>query len=131
MIRDHGVLKLKAECDDSIVRADLSLSLGLVVTELVINALKHGFPNDRGGEISVVYRSHGIGWMLSVADNGIGITHTARPGLGTSIVKAFAMQLHARIEVKDANPRTIISLIHTEAAAKDNKENATPAALAV
>jgi two-component system, sensor histidine kinase PdtaS len=134
MIRDHGVLKLKAKCDDSVVRADISLSLGLVVTELVINALKHGFPNDRGGEISVVYGSHGTGWTLSVADNGIGMpTHTdnARPGLGTSIVKAFAMQLHARVEVRDADPGTVISLIHTGAAAKDDKENAMPAALAV
>jgi two-component sensor histidine kinase len=118
MIRDHDILKLEAECDDSIVRADVSLSLGLVVTELVINALKHGFPNDRGGKINVVYRSHDTGWTLRVADNGIGMpTHTdnARPGLGTSIVKAFAMQLHARIEVKDADPGTIISLVHTDA----------------
>jgi two-component system, sensor histidine kinase PdtaS len=134
MIRDHGILKLEAECDDSIVRADISLSLGLVVTELVINSLKHGFPNDRGGKINVVYRSNDTDWTLSVADNGIGMpTHTdnARPGLGTSIVKAFATQLHARIEFEDADPGTIISLIHTEAAAKGDKENAMLDALAV
>ena len=127
MIRDHGILKLNAECDDCIVAADVSLSLGLVVTELVINALKHGFPDDRGGEIKVVYRTHDTDWTLSVADNGIGMpTHrdNARPGLGTSIVKAFAMQLHARIEVKDADPGTIISLIHTDASAGNDEQNA-------
>ena len=107
MIRDHHILKLEAECDDSIVRADVSLSLGLVVTELVINALKHGFPDDRGGKISVVYRSHDTDWTLSVSDNGVGMpTHAdnARPGLGTSIVKAFATQLHALVGIKDADP---------------------------
>lgn len=134
MIRDHSILKLESDCDDSIVRADISLSLGLVVTELVINALKHGFPNDRGGTITVVYRSHGTDWRLSVADNGVGMpTHTdnARPGLGTSIIKAFATQLRARIEVKDADPGTIILLTHPDAAANSNEKNANLTGLLV
>ena len=46
------------------------MSLGLILTELVINALKHAFPDNRKGEIVVDYRSHGTGWALSVRDNG-------------------------------------------------------------
>jgi two-component sensor histidine kinase len=132
MIRDHDKLKLAADCDDSTVRADVSVSLGLIVTELVINALKHGFPSDRGGKIDVVYRAHDAGWTLTVVDDGIGMpihNDNARPGLGTSIIKALASQLHARIEVRDTDPGTMVSLIHLDAAAEEEK--AGPAAAAV
>ncbi len=119
MIRDPNILKLEAECDDSVVRADVSLSLGLVVTELVINALKHGFPDDRAGRIKVCYHSEGNDWRLSVTDDGVGMpTHkdNARPGLGTSIIKALSAQLRASITIEDADPGTVISLVHTQAA---------------
>jgi two-component sensor histidine kinase len=115
MIRDHTRLTLEANSDESIVRADISVSLGLIVTELVINALKHAFPNDRGGKIIVGYHSEGSNWTLSVNDNGIGMPKdavNAKPGLGTSIIKALAGQLHATIEVRDAIPGTSISVIH-------------------
>ena len=44
MIQDHAKLRLRVEADDTVALADVSVSLGLIVTELVINALKHGFP---------------------------------------------------------------------------------------
>ena len=57
MIQDHDKLRLRVDADDSVAVADVSVSLGLIVTELVINALKHAFPGDRGGDIVVSYRS--------------------------------------------------------------------------
>ena len=44
MIRDHDTTSLNVAVDDSVRNADVSVSLGLIVTELVINALKHAFP---------------------------------------------------------------------------------------
>jgi two-component sensor histidine kinase len=50
-----------------------AVSLGLIVTELVINALKHAFPDDRqDGRVVVSYQSDGLDWKLLVSDNGIG-----------------------------------------------------------
>ena len=49
------------------------MSLGLIVTELVINALKHAFPDHRKGKIVVSYHCDGDAWTLSVADDGVGI----------------------------------------------------------
>ena len=86
MIRDHNQLSLDVTVDDTVTGADVSVSLGLIVTELVINALKHAFPEDRGGKIKVDYHSHGPNWALSVADNGVGMptgAASAKPGLGT------------------------------------------------
>ena len=54
------------------VESSQAVSLGLVTTELVINALKHAFPPGHEGEIVVRYDVDGAGWRLSVSDNGIG-----------------------------------------------------------
>jgi two-component sensor histidine kinase len=128
MIRDHNQLSLDVSVDDSRCGADVSVSLGLIVTELVINALKHAFPGDRNGKIKVDYRSHGPNWALSVTDNGIGMpadAADAKPGLGTGIVEALTKQLQARIEVSDAKPGTAVTVAHTQIAAVRMASSAT------
>jgi two-component sensor histidine kinase len=55
------------------------------------------------------------GWVLSVADDGIGLNHdhaSGKPGLGTGIVNALANQLSARVEVTDADPGCLVSIIY-------------------
>lgn len=119
MIRDPGHLSLEVDVDASAVPADASVSLGLAVTELVINALKHAFPSAQPGRIVVGYHADGPNWTLSVTDNGVGMPKdapSASPRLGTSIVAALASQLRARVQVADAHPGTAISLVHTQAA---------------
>ena len=116
MIGDHSQLSIEVTVDDSVTSADISVSLGLVITELVINALKHGFPGHRKGRILVDFQTHRPRWTLSVSDNGVGIPADpalSKPGLGTGIVEALSRQLQAEIQIKDANPGTIVSLTHT------------------
>jgi two-component sensor histidine kinase len=120
MIRDHNQLTLDVSVDRSVTSADVSVSLGLIVTELVINALKHAFPGDRNGKIKVDYYSHGPNWSLSVTDNGVGMDADAantKAGLGTSIVQALTRQLQAEIGVANANPGTAVTIAHTQIAA--------------
>ncbi len=122
MIRDHKKQSIEVNSDESRVGADISISLGLIVTELVINALKHAFPDDRGGKIVVDYRSQGPNWTLCVGDDGVGMPQDstqAPPGLGTSIVEAIAKQLRARVLIADRRPGTAVSIVHTQIAAVD------------
>lgn len=133
MIRDHNQLSLDVNVDDSSTSADVSVSLGLIVTELVINALKHAFPDDRSGKIRVDYHSHGPNWTLSVSDDGVGMPTDAagaKPGLGTSIVQALTKQLQAVIKITDAMPGTAVSVVHAPIAAVQSA-NAQPAERAV
>lgn len=115
MIRDPEQIVLRVTGDDSRVTADASVSLGLVVTELVINALKHAFPGDRRGKIDVDYRSTGPKWALKIADDGVGMVADPQAGLGTSIVNALAQHLQAEVVVAQNSPGTVISLIHAPA----------------
>lgn len=120
MIHDHKQISLEVNADGSVTTANVSVSLGLIITELVINSLKHAFPRGRGGRIVVDYRSHGADWTLSVSDDGVGMpTNTeAKSGLGTSIVQALAKQLHARVDIARATPGTVVSIVHILAEAK-------------
>jgi two-component sensor histidine kinase len=121
MIYDPERLSIAVTVDDSIVDANASVSLGLIVTELVINALKHAFPDQRQGKIIVDYRSDGQKWILSVGDDGIGTppASTAKPGLGTGIIHALAKQLRSHVTIANASPGTQCSLVHDEIVHRD------------
>ncbi len=115
MIRDHKQISIDVVADESSVLADVSISLGLIVTELVINALKHAFPGGRHGKITVEYEGRGPNWTLAISDNGVGMPEypsVAKPGLGTSIVEALAKQLGADVKVGASKPGTKVSIVH-------------------
>jgi two-component sensor histidine kinase len=117
MIHDPDQISLEVKSDESRVSADVSVSLGLIVTELVINALKHAFPPGRPGKIVVDYDGTEDQWSLEIADDGVGMPTKpglAKPGLGTNIVQALAKQLDARITISDRKPGTAILLEHTQ-----------------
>lgn len=116
MVGNPERLRLTASVDDSVVSADTSVSLGLIVTELVINALKHAYTgDDPAGAITVDYASRSPGWVLTVSDDGIGMPrdHTAaKGGLGTGIVDALSRHVQATVTITGANPGTRVSIIH-------------------
>jgi two-component sensor histidine kinase len=101
--------------DDSAVGADTSISVGLIVTELVINALKHAFQDQPIGRIVIDYNSRGTDWTLSVIDDGIGMptgTDAPKAGLGTGIVEALVRNLQGEIRLSDAGPGTAVTITH-------------------
>ncbi len=118
LIGDVNQVTLSVEGGDGVIDARVSVSLGLIVTELVINALKHAFPDGRPGKITVDYNFHGPNWVLCVRDDGVGrlATPPIRTGLGTNIVQAPARQLKASVEIVLKDPGTMVSIQHTQVA---------------
>lgn len=115
MIAEPERVSIEVTVDDSAVDADVSVSLGLIATELVINSLKHAFPEDRPGKIVIAYGSDGDDWTLSVTDDGIGMPEgedAPKAGLGTGIVEALARNLEGEIAVSDADPGTAVIITH-------------------
>jgi two-component sensor histidine kinase len=115
MIYDAEQLSISASGDGSVIGADRSISIGLIVTELTINAIKHAFPGDNpSGTIEVDDRASGADWVLTVTDDGIGMPPASRvkPGLGTSIVSALADKLGAHVAVTSVNSGTRVTVTH-------------------
>jgi two-component sensor histidine kinase len=90
--------------------------MGLIVTELVINAIKHAFPDQTvGGKITVSFAAKKEDWLLSVSDNGVGMPvgeKQWKTGLGTGIVEALSKQLDASVTVLDAKPGRRVEVRH-------------------
>lgn len=102
MIGPHQGIEIEVVADEGTLQTSHAVSLGLIVTELIINAIKYAFPTARAGaRILVRFEVDEADWKLSVSDNGCGRTAPATgssSGLGTAIVGALAKQLKARIE---------------------------------
>ena len=95
-----GVRMQVADLDIDIDRA---LACGLVVNELVTNALKHAFPGDEPGEIAVFGRRGDDGqYVLEVSDSGRGFDNAlgrdSTDSLGLSLVDTLVLQLQGRID---------------------------------
>ncbi|MEA3063980.1 MAG: hypothetical protein QOJ27_415 [Sphingomonadales bacterium] len=108
MIGPHQGIEIEVESDEGTLQSSEAVSLGLIVTELIINAIKYAFPTARAGaRILVTFEFDEADWKLSVADNGAGrnpATSIGSGGLGTAIVAALAKQLKAQIhEVSGAS----------------------------
>lgn len=95
-----GVL-IECEFADLMVSADETVCISILVNELVTNALKHAFPDNRSGIIRVTLAPSARGIELAVADNGVGMDSRRRPGsLGMRLVDTFVRQLKAKHEIR-------------------------------
>jgi two-component sensor histidine kinase len=99
---DHGV---RVDCDSCDLQVDLDFAvpLGLIVTELVTNSIKHAF-HVGGGVVSVsLRRDEGGDLVLIVSDDGQGPASAppshGRNGLGSSILRSLVVQLDGQMKV--------------------------------
>jgi two-component sensor histidine kinase len=88
---------------------DEAVSIGIVATELVLNALKHAYPKERG-PVRVLLRARVSEIDLIVEDDGIGgvdrLNQKSRRGLGHRIIAGMADKLEGSLRFEEANPGT-------------------------
>lgn len=116
MIGENRSVSVEVLAEEGTASSSSAVSIGLIVTEGMINALKHAFPADKkDGRIVVSYKVHGLDWKLSIADNGVGKGPevVAKTGLGTSIVNALAQQLGARVDLVSGPNGMTVTVSHT------------------
>jgi two-component sensor histidine kinase len=95
-------IRLECHYDDFVLGAEETVCVSILVNELVTNALKHAFPDDRQGVIRVSLEQRRDGIHLKVEDDGIGMTSAGKSrgsGLGSRLIDTFTRQLRARHEV--------------------------------
>jgi two-component sensor histidine kinase len=117
MIGERRPITLEVHAEAGSATSEQAVSMGLIVTELVLNAIKHAFPDgSREGKVLVAYDGAGSSWRLTVSDNGIGRPDDDAletvPGLGTNLIEALAKQLDARVEGTMDATGTIVSITH-------------------
>jgi chemotaxis protein methyltransferase CheR len=117
IIGEERLISVSVVADEGATTSTHAVSLGLIVTELLINAVKYAFPvPTKDAHIIVGYEVHPTAWKLSVSDNGAGIPAERpsgrKPGLGTTLVKALSDQIDAQVEVATGPHGTTISVTH-------------------
>jgi two-component sensor histidine kinase len=98
-------LALSVEAEAHTLDTERAVQLGLVLNEAVANALKYAFPEDRPGTVRVRFAREEEEFVLTVADDGIGLPTEGElsgallapapygSGLGTRLLRALAAQL--------------------------------------
>jgi chemotaxis protein methyltransferase CheR len=132
MIGGSRPISLRVDADAGTAPSRDAVSIGLVVTELVMNALKHAFPAEKSDAAIVVsYKVAGPDWKLAVTDNGIGkpavSASVTKPGLGTSLVKALTRQLDAVVDIVSGPGGTAVSITHATFKSKPAESKAPTA----
>ena len=110
--KENGTsIALKTDIESELLPADRAIPLGLIVNELVTNAVKYAFPSETSGMVAVTLTRIPGELRLTVADDGQGADpRRADSGLGGRLVDTFARQLGGKVERESSNKGTIVSL---------------------
>lgn len=106
--------KIKIEIDIENIFFDLTkaIPLGLIINELIVNAIIHAFDPDQSGTISVILSKKDKRFFLSVKDNGKGIkkiNYEEMEGFGLKLVSILIIQLNGLMEIENNNG-TIVTI---------------------
>jgi two-component sensor histidine kinase len=114
---DDDRITLKADIGTGIlVDADTAVPLGIVLTELVTNAVTYGFPAPRLGTILVqARRQRSERFEMVVQDNGIGMSSLREGPLGYSLIRSLVQQIRGEIEVR-SDTGLMVTITFPEAA---------------
>jgi PAS domain S-box-containing protein len=103
---------LKTDIESELLPTDRAIPIGLIVNELVTNAVKYAFPGEAKGTVMVTLKRMFGGLRLTVADDGQGLDpRRADSGLGGRLVDGFAQQLGGQVERKSDSQGTTVHLI--------------------
>ena len=98
------LVTIKIVVDDFSVDINTAIPLGLIINELISNAMKHAFPQSRKGEISVAIKSRNGQITLKVSDDGIGfpphLDFSKTDSLGLQLVNELTEQLDGKIKLE-------------------------------
>jgi PAS domain S-box-containing protein len=97
-------IDIRVEGEPLSLEIDRAISCGLIVNELVANAIEHAFPDERSGHIYINVKRDGSRVVLTVRDDGVGIpapfTLERVHSFGLQIARTLTLQLEGTIDVR-------------------------------
>ena len=108
-------VELTCDVQDIDLDVDTAVPVGLVLNELITNALKYAWPEERSGKLEILLKEGTEELRLTVKDNGIGYDPNAArteesTGFGLGMVKTFAVKLKAEWSIQNVNG-TVVELL--------------------
>ncbi|HUX40131.1 MAG TPA: DUF3365 domain-containing protein [Rectinemataceae bacterium] len=108
-------VSLEVEAEAVTVPIAIAAPIGLIITELVTNALKYAFPEGVSGRILIAIAREGTKLRIAVADNGLGLTAgvskaSGDGGTGLELLEGLAKQIGGTLVVEDDKPGTRCTL---------------------
>jgi len=115
LVITSGAIRLRLDLAPVHLAIDKAIPFGLLVNELITNALKHAFPDGRSGELCVSLQplAGAQGWRLRVSDDGVGLPPDfdlqQTTSLGLKLVADLTHQLGGRLEI-GAGPGAVFEI---------------------
>ena len=104
---DTGNISYKINANNVFLSVDNAIPCGLIINELITNSLKHAFPDNRKGLVTIDMEYKNTNYFLTVSDNGVGISKDVDTGnsntLGMQLIKTLLVQLNAEMVLNNEN----------------------------
>jgi two-component sensor histidine kinase len=102
-------IRVKLETEEIKLGAGQAIPIGLIVNECITNAFKYAFPNNKDGEIKVIFKKVDDYIHLSIGDNGIGFKQEAKEvnSLGLELIKGLTLDLRGELILETNNGTNI------------------------
>ncbi len=107
----RGDIDLDTEVEPILVEAGEASSLGLVLNEILTNAIKHGLADGRPGTIKITGQCHGGDASIVIDDDGVGMVSEPSSGLGQTLINRLAKQTGATVAWSSRHPGTRVTLV--------------------
>jgi PAS domain S-box-containing protein len=110
-----GQVQLVTELEPILLSIDMAVPCGLILNELITNALKHGLQDGRAGRLLVALRRTEPGrFELEVSDDGCGLPPdfdlASGNSLGKRLIRSLVKQLNGQVQFTSAQPGTRVLL---------------------
>lgn len=98
LLRDVRPIAVRVHAPKLDVPESLAVAIGLMTNELVTNAFKYAYPDERGGTIDVRVARQDAVLTVTVEDDGVGYPSGGRTGMGSRLISLLAAQQGGRVE---------------------------------
>jgi two-component sensor histidine kinase len=102
-----GPIKSHIEVEDVILDINIAIPLGLIANEIISNSIKHAFPGDLNGEITIKMITEDDKYILSIGDNGVGLPdefdYHNTSSLGMQLINSLSNLIDADLEIINNN----------------------------
>ncbi len=113
-------ISIEVAMDKCEIDIDMAIPIGLIVNELLTNALKYAFPDSRNGKIRISLKKRADKVRLEVIDDGVGLRNKKEvpsTGFGTQLIALLTQQLDGKMELNTHRGTSVSIQFQTQNAA--------------